>query len=327
MTLSNIPFVVDGALTSSALLRKAIYAAVNSDGVVAEDDLLVAASSPAGQSLTVAAGAAVVLNRYQSEPNEVYVVSNPGVHNVTSGDMPGSSGSTTYWMVALVVGDPQAGYSQTGHPFMPSDFDEGQANTYQYARIVVLPCASTDDDFADLGVAYPGLALARIALPASTTTVTSGMITDLRKPSRGKQQPSGGITYASKAYAGTDWQRFNTTTSWDSDFPAVDGMTSAGGGLIVPTTGIYQVDGWVSFGTGSAGTVARRVVGASKSSVSAPSVPNYEHEFCASAAGGVTRFSGQIKMTAGEALYLWYYTDVANHYGASTAGLRATLIR
>lgn len=328
MTFSNIPFAVDGALISSALLRKATYAAVNSDGVVAADDLIVSASVPAAQSLEIASGAAVVLNRYQTTPNEVYVVSNPATHTITSGDMPGSSGSTTYWMVCLVVGDPQAGFSQTGHPFMPSDFDEGEANTYQYVRPVVISCSSTDETFEDLGLDFPGLALARLAIPASTTTITSGMITDLRRQARPSPVPSGGIQFASKAYAGTDWQRFNTTVTEDGGCPLEDGMTiNAGGGLVVPTTGVYQVDAWVSFGAGSAGTVARRVVGISTSVGVDPSVPNYSHEFCGSAGGGVTHFNGQLKLTAGQTIYLWYYTDVANHYGASTGGIRATLIR
>jgi hypothetical protein len=104
MTFNNIPFVVDGALTSSSLLRKALYAAIGGDGVLGENDLEVSANSPASQSLLVAPGVGVVLNRYLSTPNEVYVTSNPAVHTVTSGEMPGSSGGTTYWMVCVVVG-------------------------------------------------------------------------------------------------------------------------------------------------------------------------------------------------------------------------------
>lgn len=180
MTFSNIPGPIDGALVSSALLRRGLYAAIGSEGVISANDLKVSASSPAGQSLQVAPGVGAILNGYQTEPTELYIAANSGVQAVTAGDMPGSSPGTTYWMVALVVGDPQAGYSQTGHPFMPADFDEGQANTFQYDRIVVLPCASTDDTFSDLSKPYPGLALARIELPGSTTTVTNAMITDLR---------------------------------------------------------------------------------------------------------------------------------------------------
>jgi hypothetical protein len=180
MTFSNMPGPIDGALTSSALLRKGLFAAIKGEGVAAGDDLLVYASSPNGQSLKIGPGVGVVLNGYQTTPDEVYVATNPAEHSVTSGDMPGSSGGTTYWMVCIVVGDPQSGYSQTGHPFMPSDFDEDQANTYQYVRPVLLPCSVGDTKFDDLGKSYPGLALARLALPPSTVVVSDAMLTDLR---------------------------------------------------------------------------------------------------------------------------------------------------
>jgi hypothetical protein len=326
VTLANIPLVMDGPLTGAALFRKGLNASLGSnDGVVGYDDMTVTQNTPAGQSLLVSAGNAAVLNRYQADPDEMYLVSNPTQHLIGSGSMPASAPSLSYYLVCLVVGDPA--FDQTGHPYMPSDFDEELVNTFEYNRFVVLPCDAGDTTFADLGVDYPGLALARLAIPASTTTVTNAMITDVREFSGSGRKPSGGLTYASKNYAGTDWQRFDTFATQDGGFPFTDGMASSGGGLIVPTSGLYQVDGWVSFGAGSAGSAARRVVGVSKSNSVAPSVPNYEHEFCGTAGSGLGRFSGQIKMTAGEALYLWYYTDVANHYGASIAGIRATLIR
>lgn len=237
MTLSNVPFAIDGPLISSAHLRKALYAAIGTEGVVGDGDLLVSANTPEGQSLLVAPGSGVVLNGYQSTPNEVYVATNPSLHTVTSGEMPGSSGGTTYWMVALVIGDPQAGFSQTGHPFMPSDFDEGEANTYQYARVLVLPCASGDTTFADLGVDYPGLALARLEIPGSTTTITSGMITDLR------------VLASDGGNVNTDWIQFGDAggptygTSWayhgSAERPAIQrrGSKVSVRGLVKRTAG------------------------------------------------------------------------------------------
>lgn len=184
MTLSNLPGPIDGAQVSSALLRRTVYASLGKDGVLGANDMKVSASTPNGQSLRVAPGIAAILNGYQTSPNELYVATNIGVHNVNSGDMPSSSPTESYWMVALVVGDPQAGYSQAGHPFMPSDFDESQANTFQYVQIVVLPCSPTANKFSDLGKSYPGLALARLDIPGSVTTITDAMITDLRTPIR-----------------------------------------------------------------------------------------------------------------------------------------------
>ena len=149
MTLALAPLAVDGVLTSSSLLRKGLMAAMGGTGVVGLNHLKVSASSPAGQSLVVAPGVAAVPNGYQTTPDEAYIVPNPAGHAVTSGDMPSASGSTTYWLVCLVVGDPQ--YDQTGHPFMPSDFDEGQFNTFAFNRIVLLPCSSGTTTFEELG--------------------------------------------------------------------------------------------------------------------------------------------------------------------------------
>lgn len=180
MTLDKAPLAIDGVLTGASSLRKGLMAAIGGGGVVRTGDLKVSASVPNGQSLQIAPGLGVVPNGYQTTPDEVYVEANPTGHAITSGDMPSASASTTYWLVCLVVGDPSYG-DQTGHPFMPSDFDESQANTFQYVRPVLLPCSSTTTTFEELGKHYPGLALARIAIPPSTTTITEAMITDVRK--------------------------------------------------------------------------------------------------------------------------------------------------
>lgn len=178
MTIAKAPLAIDGVLTPSSMIRKGIMAASGGGGVVGASDFKVSPNSPNGQSLLVGGGLALVPNGYQTSPDEVYVVPNPSSHLVPSGDMPGSSGSTTYWLVCLVVGDPT--YTNTGHPFMPSSFDNAQLNTFQFNRIVVLPCSANTTSFSQLNKLYPGLALARLAIPPTTTTITAGMITDLR---------------------------------------------------------------------------------------------------------------------------------------------------
>lgn len=179
MTFANIPLAVDGALTGASLLRKGLMASLKGGGVARANDLRVTATVPNAQSLQISSGLAIIPNGYQgSSPDEVYVEANPNPHTITSSDMPSSSGSTTYWMVCLVVGDPA--YDQTGHPFMPSDFSGEDPNAFQYVRPVLLACSSLDTRFEDLGKPYPGLALARLQIPPSTTTITDAMITDLR---------------------------------------------------------------------------------------------------------------------------------------------------
>jgi hypothetical protein len=204
VTLANIPLAMDGPLTGAALVRKGFYAALRREGVIESDDFLVSADSPNGQSLRVAAGNAVVLNGYQSTPDEVYIVPNTSLTTIPSGSMPSSSPGTTYHMVCLVVGDPP--YDQTGHPFMPSSFDTAQVNTFQYNRFVVLPCTAEDSRFSHLHKNYPGLALARLEIPGSTTTITPGMITDLRQM----------VVPTADEVIETGWQDFVLPANWAS---------------------------------------------------------------------------------------------------------------
>lgn len=219
MTLSNTPLAIDGALTSSSLLRKGLKVAIGSGGVFGANDYLVAPNSPAGQSLLIGGGLAAVPNGYQTTPDELYVVPNPSTHTVTSGDMPPSNPSLSYYLVCIVVGDPD--YDQTGHPFMPSSFDTSLATTFDYDRIVVLPCTSTTTTFEQLGKHYPGLALARLAVPATTTTITSGMITDLRSF----------VHSSSRALAHANHQDMNIGT-------VVPNNTGSYIGAVTPTTEI-----------------------------------------------------------------------------------------
>jgi hypothetical protein len=189
MTLNSAPWAIDGARSTAALAREAAYiASGGSSGISKPTDLKVSALAVPGNGLLISRGVAVVLNRYQTNPNQVYTVSNPATHTVLSADMPPASGSTAYYLVCLVVGDPE--FDQSGHPFMPSEIAEEDAADFQYNRIVIVPCSSTTTTFDQLGLFYPAYALARLAVPPSTTTITSGMITDLRvlaQPRRDRQ--------------------------------------------------------------------------------------------------------------------------------------------
>lgn len=179
MTLKTSPWAIDGALTTSSLARLATYAASGGQsGVIRPGDLKVSTLSTPGNGVRVAGGGALVMNRYQSSISEAYVVSNSGIHTVPSGSMPASNPSTAYYLVCVVVGDPE--FSSVGHPFMPSSIPPEDAPDFEYVRIVIVPCTSTTTRFEQLGLAYPAYALARLEIPPSTTTITSGMIVDVR---------------------------------------------------------------------------------------------------------------------------------------------------
>jgi hypothetical protein len=181
----NTAWLIDGPLTKAELARKAHFAASGgAEGIAGLNDLKVITNSTPGNGVRVMPGSATVLNRYITPVNQSYVVSNPAIWAVPSGSMPPSNPSARSHLVAAVVGDPQ--YSATGHPFMPGTaIPEDELDTFQYVRFVVIPnVPSTTTRFSQLGLNYPGLELARLDVPANTTTITADMIKDLRRVAR-----------------------------------------------------------------------------------------------------------------------------------------------
>lgn len=179
MTFNFAPFAVDGARTTSALARAAVYTTGGGrSGVTKPADMRVQPLAVPGNGLRVTSGTATILNHYQSDPSEVYTVSNPSTHIVTSENMPPPAASLRYFLVCVVVGDPE--FSQVGHPFMPGAIDPAAAAAFEYVRVVLVPCSAGTTSFQSLGLSYPGYALARLELPANTSTVTGPMLTNLR---------------------------------------------------------------------------------------------------------------------------------------------------
>ena len=183
MTWNNVPWALDGALIPSSLARLGQYVATGgAEGIAQLGDLKVVPLDTPGNGIKVLAGGAVVLNRYQGEtPDQSYMVYNPTQDVLGAADMPPSSGSARSHLVCVVVGDPE--FTSVGHPFMLStDPPAGEENTFEYVRTVVIQnVPSNTTSFDQLNLNYPGYALARLDVPASTTTITSGMIVDLRE--------------------------------------------------------------------------------------------------------------------------------------------------
>jgi len=189
MTFNSAPWAIDGARTTAALARLATYTTGGGrSGVARPSDLRVLPLAVPGQGLRILAGGATVLNHYLADPDEAYVVSNPSTHTVASADMPPAVPQVAYYLVCVVVGDPE--FNQTGHPYMPTTISPEAAATFQYVRIVLVPCSANTTSFEQLGLNYPAYALARIQIPANTTTITSGMITDLRDLAQARSKRS-----------------------------------------------------------------------------------------------------------------------------------------
>lgn len=181
MTFRTSPLAIDGALISSSQLREGTYAGTNgSEGIVGKDDLKVTPLSVPGNGIQIAPGVGLVLNRYQTvKINQTYSVSNPTVHTITSGSMPAVSPSARSFLVCVTIGDPEG--SQVGHPWMgANDPPDGTEASFNYVRPWLIQCPGGTKSFTELGLNFPALVLARIDIPGSTSTITSGMITDLR---------------------------------------------------------------------------------------------------------------------------------------------------
>lgn len=185
MTLASSPWAVDGARVKSSTARAALFAESGSaEGVGGYSHLKVTALAVPGVGVTIAEGAVLILNRYQSSPNQTYSANNIGPTDLNSTNMPPSSPAAQSHLVCVVIGDPE--FSAVGHPFMPATpIPDDQKEDYQYARFFVIPnVPATTKNFAQLGLSYPAYALARIDVPANTSTITNSMIVDLRKIAR-----------------------------------------------------------------------------------------------------------------------------------------------
>lgn len=171
MALDNTPwFVGGGAQHSPEVARTLSFASTRgAEGIVGIGDLKVQAQATPTTTVRVSPGAAIILNRYAGGGQQSY-----GLRNATQTDVAitatGSGGGRTDLIVARVL-DPQYEGAAPADP-----------TTFQYSRLVVIQGVPSGTKTAkELNLGYPAIALAKITLPASTATVTSGMITDLRR--------------------------------------------------------------------------------------------------------------------------------------------------
>jgi hypothetical protein len=185
MTLESAPWALDGARITSASARRASYAETGgAEGIISIGDLKVTPLDVPGVGVQISAGGALLLNRYQASPVETYTITNVGTSVLGSELMPPANPAAQSHLVCVTIGDPE--FTQTGHPWMTSDpIPTADAEDFQYVRFVVIPnVPSTTTRFKQLNASYPGYALARIDVPANTSTITSEMIVDVRNLAR-----------------------------------------------------------------------------------------------------------------------------------------------
>lgn len=226
MTFVSAPWALDGARAPAALARTASYTeSGGAEGVVASGDLKVSALGVPGPGIQIAGGGALLLNRHQASPSETYTILNSGTEVLDASDMPAANAAARSHLVCVTIGDPE--FSAVGHPWMTgSDPAAGTEETFQYVRpFVIANVPANTKSFKELGLAYPALALARIDVPANTSTITSGMIVDLRKIARPRReeaivQVTGLATKSTNPAADVDlWVEFGSNGGWSVEIP------------------------------------------------------------------------------------------------------------
>lgn len=205
MALDSTPwFIGGGAQHSPEVARTLAYASTRgAEGVVGIGDLKVSAQATPNNTVAVGPGGGLLLNRYPGGGQQSY-----GLRNATQTNVPitatGSSGGRTDLVVARVL-DPQY---EGPAPADPTNF--------QYSQLTVVQGVPSGTKTAkELNLNYPAVALARIAIPASTATITAGMITDLRKVAQPRKERSMMVIFPTGDWrAGTAQQMPTSYNTW-----------------------------------------------------------------------------------------------------------------
>ena len=215
MAMERVPYLVGGGFEHSAEVMRAMLAASTSgaEGIVNAGDFKVRPLAVPGTSVRVAPGNALIRNSYGGGQAQTYAC-RAGSETEVAIEATGSAGSRTDLIVAR-IDDP----TYQGGAFDPLTFE---AARFEVIRGV--PAATRTA--AELGLSYPAIALARVTLPASTGTVTAGMITDLRKLAQPRRervlyvhplvQDDGQQELTATSIEGQYWPR---VTTWRVDVP------------------------------------------------------------------------------------------------------------
>ncbi len=219
MTFDGVPWAVGGgAVMQAEVLRLIGYLAADAgEGVVGGADCAVLALPVPDAGVRVMPGAVAMLNRSADAElgaQQAYVARNPAAETVDITATNSGGGRTD--LVAVIVEDPQ----YAGQPD-PASVQDGP-----YVRVVVyegVGAGVTRLDQVDAG--QTGLALARVTLPASTSAVQAGHITDLRSvPNPRVRQETKIINlpngWADATLTAAAYTTFPSGASWNVEVPS-----------------------------------------------------------------------------------------------------------
>ena len=173
MTFSGVPWAVGGgAVIPEDVARMIPYFMFNkTEGVMGATDLEVLPLATPGGSVRVSPGGFVVLGRGSGQFYEAYMGKNPSDHVVAIA--PNNTASARSDLLIARVIDPYI----AGSPWsIPTDRPNGP----YVEPAIIQGVPSTTRTVRSLGNNWSAIDLARIDIPANTSTITSGMIVPLR---------------------------------------------------------------------------------------------------------------------------------------------------
>ncbi|MEV0444617.1 hypothetical protein AB0I84_04350 [Streptomyces spectabilis] len=213
----GVPWFVEGTATSEETLRLVVAAAAGGgEGIVAPADLVVAALEVPGSSVQVGTGAMIASRPRSGAGGQAYAarLPTPDLADIepTSADGPRSD------LVIARIEDPYGGEMWP----LPEDPAVGP---YVHTRVIsdVPPGAAS---IQDVDASSTAVTLARIDVPASTSVITQGMITDLRRLARPRSHTV--RRYLHSVWPAPDdlgpivdaWEDFPLGARWQESAPA-----------------------------------------------------------------------------------------------------------
>lgn len=171
MAIERTPWMIGGGAEHSADVARVLANAATSGatGVTYPSSFKVTAQDVPNGSVRVGTGVGPIASTYPGAAGQTYIVRNLGSTDVTIAPTGSAAGRSD--LIIISVTDPQ--YIGNA-PEDPNDFE--------YTRLEVISGVNSNTrDLSGLNLGRPAIALARIDMPASTGTITQGMIKDLRK--------------------------------------------------------------------------------------------------------------------------------------------------
>lgn len=206
MALFPRPILTNGATHSAQQFRMLVRDLSNdSEGITQGDDLKVTQRSTPGGGITVGDGSGVVKGRANAFQGH-YSVCNIGATDVDIAATGAGAGRSD--MVIVRVEDPE--YEGTLDP---------QVDEIAYFDVI----SNVSSAATSIPDGRTGIPLARIDIPASTSTITSAMITDLRQVANPRRRRSvftqSPASISTGIGSSTSYNYFSTAAGWNISVP------------------------------------------------------------------------------------------------------------